>query len=109
MKKYRLVAATLLALVSSLSAATSNYRSGWIFDHTAVEGALLIRFDPSVTALPDICAGSGSSWMAIPESNKALMAVTLMAIAMNNRNVTVYAKGIGATGYCELVQVDPQG
>lgn len=109
MKKHRLVLTTLLALVSSLTAAASNYRTGWIFDHTSVEGALLIRFDPNVTAPPDICAGSGSSWMAIPESNKALMAVTLMAIAMNNRNMTVYAKGVGATGYCELVQVDPAG
>lgn len=109
MRKLRLVIATTLALVSSLTIATTNYRTGWIFDHTSVEGALLIRFDPNVTALPEICAGSGSTWMAIPESNKALMAVTLMAIAMNNRNVTVYAKGIGSTGYCELVQVDPEG
>jgi hypothetical protein len=109
MRNSRLILATTLALVSSLTIATANYRTGWIFDHTSVEGALLIRFDPNVTALPDICAGSGSTWMAIPESNKAIMAVTLMAIATNNRNVTVYAKGVGATGYCELVQVDPQG
>lgn len=101
--------ATTLSLISNLTIATTNYRTGWIFDHTSVEGALLIRFDPNVTAPPDICAGSGSAWMTIPEANKALMAVTLMAIAMNNRNMTVYAKGVGATGYCELVQVDPQG
>lgn len=88
-------------------AAASNNRSGWIFDHTAVEGALLIRFDPAVTSLPDVCAGSSSSWMAIRESNWAMMAVVLTAIATNNRNVTVYAKGIGDTGFCELIQVDP--
>lgn len=109
MKKIHFILAITLALASGLTIAAANYRTGWIFDHTSVEGALLIRFDPNVTALPDICAGSGSAWMAIPESNKALMAVTLMAIAMNNRNVTVYAKGVGSTGYCELVQVDPQG
>jgi hypothetical protein len=46
--------------------------------------------------------------MLIPETNKAMMVVTRMAIAMGNRVMVVYAMGIGASGFCELVQVDPE-
>jgi hypothetical protein len=107
-KRTILILALAASLVGTPASAVTNYRTGTIFDHTSVEGALLIRFDPAVTQVPENCVGGYSNWMLIPESNKAMMAVTLMAIAMGNRVMTVYAKGVGASGYCELVQVDPE-
>jgi hypothetical protein len=101
-----IITAILLLAMNARAYAGPSWQSGTISDHTSVLGGLLIRFDPGV-ALPDNCATSPSPWLFIAETNKAMMAVTLMAIAMNNRVMDVYTKGIGPSGYCEVVQVDP--
>ncbi len=81
-----------------------SWQTGVLYDHTSVLGGLLIRFDPAVTPMPDNCAGA--SWMFIPASAKVMISVTLLAIAMNNRAMTVYTSGI-TSGFCDVTQVDP--
>lgn len=65
---------------------------------------MLIRFNPAVTPMPDNC--TGAVWMFIPEANKTIIAVTLMAIASGNRNAMVYTSGL-VSGFCMVTQVDP--
>lgn len=108
MKKSTFLALLLPFFISGPSYAGASWQTGVIFDHTSVEGALLIRFDPNLTPLPENCASVSSNWMLIPDSRKSIMAVVLLAIAMNNRVMTVYTKGIGPSGYCEVTQVDPE-
>jgi hypothetical protein len=109
MKRKLSLMAPLLALFVSAACHAGPYsQTGVIFDHTSVEGALLIRFDPNVTPMPENCPVTGSNWMIIPEGKKTLMAVTLMALGMGNRTMTVYTKGAGLYGYCEVTQVDPE-
>ena len=67
----------------------------------------MIRFNPAVTLPPDNCAGAPAGWMLIPEASKAMIATTLLAIATNNRTVTVYTSGFDANGFCAVNQVDP--
>ncbi|MBB5368569.1 MULTISPECIES: hypothetical protein [unclassified Janthinobacterium] len=101
-----LKAAIFLCASLSLTVATAGptWQPGEIWDHSAVGGGLLIRFNPAVTAMPDNCAGA--IWMFIPETNKTIIAVTLMAIASGNRNVMVYTSGL-VSGFCMVTQVDP--
>ena len=99
-------AAAALCLVGSTAVAGPSWTSGIVFDHTSVPGGLLIRFDASVP-MPDNCPGPVSSWLIIPDSKKTIQTVTLMAIAMNNRQMDVYTMGPGVGGYCEITQVDP--
>lgn len=101
--------AIFLSGMSGLVFCGESSQGGVIFDHTSVPGGLLIRFDPAVTPMPENCAGASSNWMFISESNKIIVAVTLMVIAANNRAIVVYTSGIGSNGYCAINQVDPQG
>lgn len=68
----------------------------------------MIRFDTAVASMPDNCAGAQNSWLFIPETNKAMIAVALMALATGNRVMTVYTSGVAANGYCEIHQLDPE-
>lgn len=95
-----------MCLVGSTAVAGASWTGGILFDHTSVPGGLLIRFDATVP-MPDNCPGPAGSWMIIPETKKTIIAVTLMAIAMNNREMAVYTMGPGVGGYCEITQVDP--
>jgi len=97
----------LLPLASSVAVAGDHFQGGIIFDHTSTPTGLLIRFDPAVTPMPTNCAGASSNWMFIPQTSKIIVAVTLMALASGNRWMTVYTSGVGASGYCEINQVDP--
>lgn len=99
------IAATI-SLAASAAVAGASWTSGILMDHTSIPGGLLIRFDASVP-MPDNCPGPASSWLVIPETKKTIMAVTLMAIAMGNREMSVYTIGPGFNGYCEIGQVDP--
>lgn len=103
---FKFAAAAAMYLVGSTTMAGPSWTGGIIFDHTSIPGGLLIRFDASVP-MPDNCPFPASSWMIIPETKKTMIAVTLMAIAMNNREMTVYTGGVGVGGYCEIMQIDP--
>ncbi|MEC5159355.1 MULTISPECIES: hypothetical protein [unclassified Janthinobacterium] len=94
----------LTALSTNTAHAAATFQSGVIFDHSSVIGGMLIRFDPAITALPDNCGSA--TWMFIAESNKAMMAVTLLAIASGNRKIMVYTNGL-SNSFCNVVQVDP--
>lgn len=97
----------LFTVASSFATAGESFQGGIVFDHTSISTGLLIRFDPAVTPMPTNCAGASSNWMFIPQTSKIMVAVTLMALASSNRWMTVYTSGVGASGYCEINQVDP--
>lgn len=84
--------------------ADPTWQEGEIWDHSAIAGGLLIRFNPAITAMPDNCAGA--TWMFIPETSKTIIAVTLVSIASGNRRVMVYTSGT-VSGFCTVTQVDP--
>ncbi|PMQ16572.1 hypothetical protein [Janthinobacterium sp. AD80] len=81
-----------------------TWQEGEIWDHSAVAGGLLIRFNPAITAMPDNCAGA--TWMFIPETSKTIIAVALMSIASGNRRAMVYSSG-NVSGFCTVTQLDP--
>lgn len=86
-----------------------SWQAGVNFDHTSLSAGLLIQFDSKGTPVPENCTGASSGWMFIRESRKTIIAVTLTAISLNNRTMTVYTNGITADEYCEVNQVDPAG
>ncbi|WP_167468735.1 hypothetical protein [Janthinobacterium lividum] len=105
LRKFLLSTVFLCSSLSLTSAhAGPTWQEGEIWDHAAVAGGLLIRFNPATSASPDNCAGA--TWMFIPEANKTLIAVTLMSIASGNRRVMVYTSG-NVSGFCTVTQVDP--
>lgn len=53
------------------------------------------------------CPRGATARLYIPETHKAMVAVVLMALAVDNRVMTIYTKGLNASGYCEVMQVDP--
>jgi hypothetical protein len=98
---------SLLAFTSLSISAATTYQTGKIIDHAAIVGGLLIRFDSTITLPPDNCKASPYGWMFVTETNKALLSVTLLAIASGNRTMVIYTNGFGTNGYCQVTQVDP--
>jgi hypothetical protein len=100
----RSILVVTLLFIANHTHAGPYYQSGVIFDHTSIAAGLLIRFNPTLTALPDNCVGT--TLILIPEANKTMIATTLLAIAKENRTITVYTSGV-VGGFCIATQLDP--
>ena len=108
---FRSMRATTLAAAAIVSGtvllpahAADSYLNGNISNITSTTSGLLIMLDSGV---PTNCTGTPYGWMIIPEANKTMVAVTLLAWHTNNRAVTVYTNAMQAGGWCYINQVDP--
>lgn len=99
-----IVLLSALLLLIPPARAADVYLGGAITNITSNASGLLIILD---TGLPTNCTGSPYGWMLIRESNKTMIALTLMAWHSGNRNVTVYTDTLVAGSYCTINQVDP--
>jgi hypothetical protein len=110
-----LLALACTCFLGTANAGGNNWQYGTISDHTTTPSGLMLMFaDATVPGNCLSAAQQNNSWMIIPEANKTMIAAMLLAIAMNNRTLTVYTAnapapsgGIGPSGYCTLTQVDP--
>lgn len=93
----------LFALSVSSVFGGDNTLYGRISNITSVPEGMLIKMD---TGAPNNCQGTPWGWMLIPEANKTIISVTLLAKAMG-KNASVYTYQFSGTGYCQIWQVDP--
>lgn len=84
--------------------AADAYLTGTMSNITAGRDGLLIMLDMEV---PANCAGIPYGWMMIRESNKAMIAVALVAWYTGNRGVTIYTDGALPGAVCVINQFDP--
>lgn len=87
--------------------AYASWQDGHISNITYGADFMLIMLD---TGVPTNCAGTPSGWMKIPAQNKPMLAFVTglwMRGDASQISVTVYTDGIGASGFCEINQIDP--
>jgi hypothetical protein len=101
---YRSFCLVSVCLICSSTVAqnAANYVSGSITGQTSGPAGLYVQVSGG---LPTNCAGTAWGWMLIPETNKSMVSLTLLAIAQN-RQVTVFTEGIPqGQAYCVVGQV----
>ena len=75
-----------------------------ILDVTSIRDGVLIKLD---SAVPDNCAGTPYGWMLIPDKNKTILSVALLAEMMGVGGA-VYTSGIPASRtFCTVTQFPP--
>jgi len=101
--------AMLLATLMSVPAhAYQNYETGHITRVSFNTDYILITVDAGV---PTNCTGTFSGWMAIPSASKVMQAFVTglwMRGDAADKSMVFYTTGIGATGFCEISQIDTQ-
>lgn len=95
-------AALITAGFGHATLAADSYLGGNISNITSHAAGLMVMLD---TGVPTNCAGVGYNWMTIPEANKTMIAVALMAWQVK-RGVTVYTNALSG-GVCTINQLDP--
>ena|SRR5258706_10128849 len=101
----KLVLAIFALTLASPAFPGANFLGGNIIDINSTTAGLQIRLD---TGVPDNCVGTPFGWMQIPDSARAMVALTLIA-KLQNTPVVVYTNGLDASGTCIVGQVDPNG
>ena len=108
----RIHLSALAIAVSSLTCvpaqAFDSYENGHITRVSYYSDLVLISVDSGV---PTNCSATPSGWIAIPAANKAMQAFVTglwMRGDAPSRSFTFYTGGIGASGFCELAQLDTQ-
>ena len=102
----RSICALALFFNFDITHAASHWQSGKIWSHSSTTDGLLIRFNPQVTPMPENC--TGATWFFIAKEHKTMIATTLMTIATNNLQVTVYSDGLISGTFCNVIQVHPE-
>lgn len=103
MRKRLLTTASLLAVgLAQDAAAADEYLGGNISNISSHGAGLMVMLD---TGVPTNCSGVGYNWMTIPEANKTMIAVALLAWQLG-RGVTVYTNPL-SNGFCTINQLDP--
>jgi hypothetical protein len=98
------LAAATISTCGQASTAQSNFITGDIGDITSVHGALLVKMDDN--RVPTQCAGSGSAWMKIDQTDTAMTSLVLSYWLQGKRGFTLYID-TWTNGYCSIGQADP--
>lgn len=93
-----------LAVVAAPAFSAESHIVGTVTSITSVGRGLLMRVNGDER--PTGCPGT-SAWMLIPEENKTMISVALAAYMSGNKSAVVYVD-VNATGYCKIIQYDPQ-
>ncbi len=106
MKRCFLITLTLALQTGQASASSvqANYIIGEIKDITSVHGALMVRMDDD--RVPTQCAGSGSAWMRVDQSDTAMVSVILSYWMQGKKKFAIYVD-TWISGYCSIEQADP--
>ena len=96
-----IIAALLLVLFCGYAGAGETYLAGYVVNMTSLPEGLMIMLD---TGVPDNCEGTPYGWMIIPEDNKTMVAVAMMAYLQSDREITLCTDGSFYSGYCRVNQ-----
>jgi len=99
----------ILANLTLPASATESSLNGEVVNVTSIETGVLIQFENG--AVPGLCEGFSSyGWMIIEEENTAMISVFLSHYLAGRFNAAVYVNpnALTASGYCRIVQYDPQ-
>ena len=101
--------AIVLATLSAVPAhAYENYETGHITRVSFNTDYILITVDAGV---PTNCTGTFSGWMALTSASKLMQAFVTglwMRGDAPDKSMVFYTTGIGASGFCEISQIDTQ-
>lgn len=100
-KKWIVIAVLLLVLIGVHAEAADTSVAGYVVNMTSMPEGLLVMLDAGI---PDRCEGTPYGWMIIPEENKTMVAVAMMAYMQNDRKITLGVNGTFFGGYCLVGQ-----
>ena len=96
------------SLISVPAHAYQYYETGHITRVSFNTDYILITVDAGV---PTNCTGTFSGWMAITSASKLMQAFVTglwMRGDAADKSMVFYTTGIGASGFCEISQIDTQ-
>ncbi|MBF0298633.1 MAG: hypothetical protein HQK51_07935 [Oligoflexia bacterium] len=99
----KIMVCLLLAVITSGVAFAEDFHLGGKVNRiTSVENGLLVMLDSGV---PTKCQGTPYGWILIPETNKTMVTLAILANQLNLKYVVIYTKGL-VNGVCTATQVD---
>jgi hypothetical protein len=108
MKSLRLLVGITMLMLGNAAIAGPTWTSGHIIDVTFLGDTIWIKTDGP---LPDNCVGTLYGWLAVPSTNKPMIALVTgiwLRGDASTVNVGVYTTGMVGS-LCQINQIDPDG
>lgn len=100
----KLILSLSILLAANGVHAAEDYASGNLSNVSTLAEGIIVMVDSGV---PGNCAGTPYGWLLVRKEHSTMTAMVMAMWMTGNKAVTIYTKGMGSSGFCEVTQVDP--